>query len=187
MTSEQSETPALTNENRPVQAAKSKNEAIEFEPPVACVRRLLKNALPKSTNVSKDSAAALTRACGIFVLYLASCANDLAREGRRTTVSAKDVLGALHELDFDEFIPQMEKFLEQHRKEEQAKKEEKERLKASKPEVEKKSEGVSGQRKGVLSLRLLESIIPEMTKMELNHHQRNKRLMSEITIIHLLE
>jgi DNA polymerase epsilon subunit 3 len=146
MTSEQSETPALTNENPPVQAAKSKNEAIEFEPPVACVRRLLKNALPKSTNVSKDSAAALTRACGIFVLYLASCANDLAREGRRTTVSAKDVLGALHELDFDEFIPQMEKFLEQHRKEEQAKKEEKERLKASKPEVEKKSEGVSGDK-----------------------------------------
>jgi DNA polymerase epsilon subunit 3 len=184
MTSEQSETPALTNENPPVQAAKSKNEAIEFEPPVACVRRLLKNALPKSTNVSKDSAAALTRACGIFVLYLASCANDLAREGRRTTVSAKDVLGALHELDFDEFIPQMEKFLEQHRKEEQAKKEEKDRLKASKPEVEMME---MMQRKGVLSLRLLESSIPEMTKMELNHHQRNKRLMSEITIIHLLE
>jgi DNA polymerase epsilon subunit 3 len=68
---------------------------IEFEPPTAGIRRLLKTALPNSTHVSKDSCAAITRACGIFVLYVTSCANDLAREGRRSTISAKDVLGAL--------------------------------------------------------------------------------------------
>ena len=42
---------------------------------------------------------------------------------------AKDVIGALKELDFEEFVPAMEKFLEGHRKEEQSKKEEKERMK----------------------------------------------------------
>mmetsp|Transcript_30913 Transcript_30913/g.56015 ORF Transcript_30913/g.56015 Transcript_30913/m.56015 type:complete len:247 (+) Transcript_30913:120-860(+) len=102
---------------------------IEFEPPAACIRRLLKQALPKSTNVSKDSLAAISRASGIFVLYLTACANDVAREGRRTTIVAKDVLGALRELDFEEFVPLMEKFLEGHRKEEKSKKEEKERVK----------------------------------------------------------
>jgi DNA polymerase epsilon subunit 3 len=101
----------------------------DFEPPAACIRRLLKQTLPKSTNISKDSLSALSRASGIFILYLTACANDVAREGRRTTIVAKDVIGALKELDFEEFVPAMEKFLEGHRKEEQSKKEEKERMK----------------------------------------------------------
>jgi histone H3/H4 len=95
MTSQQSETTNPTPKSTAEVAPLPKKETVEFEPPLACIRRLLKNALPKSTNVSKDSAAAITRACGIFVFYLTSCANDLAREGRRTTIGAKDVLGAL--------------------------------------------------------------------------------------------
>eukprot|EP00580_Thalassiosira_gravida_P011900 CAMPEP_0201643412 /NCGR_PEP_ID=MMETSP0493-20130528/28141_1 /ASSEMBLY_ACC=CAM_ASM_000838 /TAXON_ID=420259 /ORGANISM="Thalassiosira gravida, Strain GMp14c1" /LENGTH=203 /DNA_ID=CAMNT_0048117827 /DNA_START=37 /DNA_END=645 /DNA_ORIENTATION=- len=109
--------------------ASSSSANIEFEPPAACIRRLLKQVLPKSTNVSKDSLSAISRASGIFVLYLTACANDVAREGRRSTIVAKDVLGALKELDFGEFVPLMEKFLEGHRKEERCKKEEKERVK----------------------------------------------------------
>ena len=102
---------------------------IEFEPPAACIRRLLKQSLPKSTNVSKDSLSAISRASGIFVLYLTACANDVAREGRRTTIVAKDVLGALGELDFADFLPAMEAFLEGHRRDERCKKEEKELIK----------------------------------------------------------
>merc|ERR1719343_361908 len=96
---------------------------IEFEPPAACIRRLLKQALPKSTNVSRDSLAAISRASGIFVLYLTACANDVAREGRRSTIVAKDVLGALKELEFGDFVPLLERFLEVHRREERSKKE----------------------------------------------------------------
>lgn len=125
-------TPSAAAESKPTNNA---SVNIEFEPPAACVRRLLKSALPKSTNVSRDSLAAISRASGIFVLYLTACANDVAREGRRTTIVAKDVLGALKELDFGDFVPLMEKFLEGHRKEEGRKKEEKERLK--KLQVEK--------------------------------------------------
>mmetsp|Transcript_1753 Transcript_1753/g.2626 ORF Transcript_1753/g.2626 Transcript_1753/m.2626 type:complete len:205 (-) Transcript_1753:7-621(-) len=95
---------------------------VEFEPPLACVRRLLKGALPKSTNVGKDASTAFTRACGIFVIYLTTCANDFARENRRQTITANDVLAAVKELDFDEFTPQLEAFLEQHRSEERSKK-----------------------------------------------------------------
>jgi DNA polymerase epsilon subunit 3 len=57
------------------------------------IRRLLKQTLPKSTNVSKDSLCAISRASGIFILYLTACANDIARENHRTTIIAKDVLG----------------------------------------------------------------------------------------------
>lgn len=44
-------------------------------------------------------------------------------------------MDALRELDFEEFLPPVEKFLEQHRTLEKTKKEEKERLKASKPDA----------------------------------------------------
>jgi len=98
------------NENNST-AANKPNANVEFEPPMACIRRLLKQVLPKSTNVSKDSLATISRASGIFVLYLTACANDVAREGRRTTIVAKDVMGALKELEFEEFVPLMEKFL----------------------------------------------------------------------------
>lgn len=69
--------------------------AIEFEPPLACVRRILKKTLPSSTNVGKDASAAFARACGIFIIYITACANDFARENRRQTITANDVLAAI--------------------------------------------------------------------------------------------
>ena len=69
--------------------------AVEFEPPLACVRRILKNSLPSSTNVGKDASSAFARACGIFIIYLTSCANDFAREHKRQTITANDVLAAI--------------------------------------------------------------------------------------------
>lgn len=35
-------------------------------------------------------------------------ANDLAKEAKRTTVTAQDVINALKELEFDEFAPSIE-------------------------------------------------------------------------------
>jgi len=97
------------------------SSALEFEPPLACVRRILKNALPSSTNVGKDASAAFARACGIFVIYITACANDFARESRRQTITANDVLASVKELDFDEFSPHLEAFLDRHRAAEKSK------------------------------------------------------------------
>eukprot|EP00804_Cyclotella_cryptica_P007984 CCRYP_016013-RA/>CCRYP_016013-RA protein AED:0.33 eAED:0.33 QI:308/1/1/1/1/1/4/437/301 len=101
----------------------------EFEPPLANIRRLLKQILPKGTNISKDSVTALSRASGLFVLYLTNCASDVAREGRRSTIAAKDIMAALKELDLGEFIPDLEQFLSEHREYERNKKDEKDRIK----------------------------------------------------------
>ncbi|KAL3943457.1 MAG: hypothetical protein SGBAC_002468 [Bacillariaceae sp.] len=96
--------------------------AVEFEPPLACVRRILKNSLPASTNVGKDASAAFARSSGIFIIYLTACANDFARENRRQTITANDVLAAVKELEFDEMSPDLQKFLEQYREAEKSKK-----------------------------------------------------------------
>ena len=106
----------------------------EFEPPLACVRRMLKNALPTNTNVGKDASFAFSRACGIFIIYLTACANDFAREHKRQTITANDILAAVKELDFDEFTPQLESFIELHRVAEKKKKAEKATAKREKEE-----------------------------------------------------
>ena len=101
----------------------SSSTSAEFEPPLACIRRILKQSLPKNTNVGKDASMAFSRACGIFCIYLTTCANDFAREHKRTTITAADILAAMKELDFDEFVPQLELFLAEHRADEKRKKE----------------------------------------------------------------
>lgn len=73
----------------------SSGASVEFEPPLACVRRMLKNTLPSNTNVGKDASTAFSRACGIFVIYLTACANDFARENKRQTITAADVMAAI--------------------------------------------------------------------------------------------
>jgi histone H3/H4 len=84
-----------TNNTNTNNNAKGPASAVEFEPPLACVRRILKNSLPSSTNVGKDASAAFARASGIFIIYLTACANDFARENRRQTITANDVLAAI--------------------------------------------------------------------------------------------
>ena len=76
-------------------AGNSGGASAEFEPPLACVRRMLKNTLPLSTNVGKDASTAFSRACGIFVIYLTACANDFARESKRQTITATDIMAAI--------------------------------------------------------------------------------------------
>jgi histone H3/H4 len=90
---ETSKTPQSLNHNN--NNNNNATSAIEFEPPLACVRRILKTALPNSTNVGKDASAAFCRASGIFVIYLTACANDFARENKRQTITANDVLAAV--------------------------------------------------------------------------------------------
>lgn len=125
-------------------AAKGPPSAIEFEPPLACVRRILKNSLPSSTNVGKDASAAFARASGIFIIYLTACANDFARENRRQTITANDVLAAIKELEFDEFTPHLTKFLDHYRELEKSKKQAK--AKAKEEMMDEDEEGEEEQK-----------------------------------------
>jgi DNA polymerase epsilon subunit 3 len=114
--------------------------AVEFEPPLACVRRILKTSLPSSTNVGKDASSAFARACGIFIIYLTACANDYARENKRQTITANDILAAIKELDFDEFTPDLVKFLDNYRAAEKNKKNAKAKAAAEKAEQKGKDD-----------------------------------------------
>jgi DNA polymerase epsilon subunit 3 len=85
----------------------------EYEPPQACVNRMIKSVLPNNVQITKDSRAAFARAAGIYIFYLTSCANDFSRERKRQTIFPTDVMSALTELDMGEFVGDVEKFLEE--------------------------------------------------------------------------
>lgn len=95
MTPAADSTPATSSPQQQPQPQQNLPTAVEFEPPLACVRRILKNSLPASTNVGKDASAAFARSAGIFIIYITACANDFARENRRQTITANDVLAAV--------------------------------------------------------------------------------------------
>lgn len=67
----------------------------DFEPPMACVSRVMKAALPENILLTKDARAAFVRAAGIFIFYLTHCSNDFCRESKRATIFPQDVMAAL--------------------------------------------------------------------------------------------
>jgi len=83
----------------------------EYEPPQACVNRMIKSVLPSNVQITKDSRAAFARAAGIYIFYLTSCANDFSREKKRQTIFPADVLSSLKELDMGEYVDDVQAFL----------------------------------------------------------------------------
>lgn len=94
---------------------------IETELPKAHVKRLVKATLhemigdapgSREFSMSKDALLAFSEAGKIFVHYLTATANDLCKEGKRQTISAKDVFTALKDLEFDEFTQPLKEAVE---------------------------------------------------------------------------
>jgi histone H3/H4 len=91
--------------------------------PKALVKRLIKAKLQgvdkqrggdgtRDFQINKDALLAFGEAGKVFIHYLTLHANDLCKEAKRQTISAEDVLAALTELEFDEFIEPLKEALE---------------------------------------------------------------------------
>nr|CAI5838673.1 unnamed protein product [Callosobruchus analis] len=72
--------------------------------PNASVQKIIKEALPDNTNVGKDARLALSRAASVFVLYVTSQASNEAQKVNRKTLTKEDVINALKDLEFENFI-----------------------------------------------------------------------------------
>ncbi|CAG9824869.1 unnamed protein product [Phaedon cochleariae] len=79
--------------------------------PNASVHKIIKEALPDSVNIGKDARSALSRAASVFVLYVTSQASNEAQKVNRKTLVGKDVIKALEELEFENFIEPLEEAL----------------------------------------------------------------------------
>uniref|UniRef100_A0A6V3SUV3 Transcription factor CBF/NF-Y/archaeal histone domain-containing protein n=1 Tax=Lotharella globosa TaxID=91324 RepID=A0A6V3SUV3_9EUKA len=100
-----------------VEAPKTSEEFLKenLELPIATVSRIIKNALPNNTQVAKDVKSLFSKAAGIFIIYLSTHANEICQERKKSTISAQDVLAAVKEIEMEDFLPSLEKYLEEFR------------------------------------------------------------------------
>lgn len=88
------------------------------ELPNTTIARVIKKALPEGTLLAKDARVAFTRAASTWVLYLTNAANEFAKasqKNRKTpTITAHDVLAAVEELEFKEFLEPLQSFLSEY-------------------------------------------------------------------------
>ena len=80
--------------------------------PGSIVSRIVKDALPDGTKVSKEAQQAIAKAASVFVLYATSCSNQIAQKSNRKTIHGQDVISAMEDMEFDKFIRPLEANLE---------------------------------------------------------------------------
>lgn len=107
--------------------------------PNAVVTRIIKEALPDGVTVGKDARTAVAKAASIFILYLTSTANVIAKKGNRKTISGQDVIQAMTDIEFDQFVDPLQESLENFKKAQKEKKDA-----SSKKKQQKKDEDDAG-------------------------------------------
>ncbi|BFF93299.1 DNA polymerase epsilon subunit 3 [Drosophila madeirensis] len=108
--------------------------------PNAVIARLIKEALPDGASVSKEARAAIARAASVFAIFVTSSSTALAHKQNHKTITAKDIMQTLTELDFESFVPSLSQDLEVYRKVVKDKKD----IKASKKDAADASASGSG-------------------------------------------
>ncbi|KDP34290.1 hypothetical protein JCGZ_12819 [Jatropha curcas] len=91
------------------------------ELPKAIVRRIVKDKLSQCSPdgdliVHKDALVAFSESARIFIHYLSATANDICKESRRQTINADDVLKALEEIEFPEFVEPLKASLKEFKR-----------------------------------------------------------------------
>lgn len=79
--------------------------------PNTSVQKIIKEALPDNVNVGKDARSAVSRAASIFVLYVTSQASKEAQKANRKTLLGPDIINALEELEFEDFVEPLQEML----------------------------------------------------------------------------
>lgn len=90
--------------------------------PNTVVLRLIKEALPDGVTVGKEARVAVVKAACIFILFLTSSANTVAKKVGRKTITGPDVLKAIENIELDNFIEPLKEALENFKKSQQEKK-----------------------------------------------------------------
>lgn len=90
--------------------------------PKAVITRIMKEALPDGVTIGKDARTGVTRAATIFILYLSSSANTIARKTNRKTINGTDVIQAMVDIEFDQFVDPLQESLENFKRTQKEKK-----------------------------------------------------------------
>ncbi|XP_043698869.1 DNA polymerase epsilon subunit 3 [Telopea speciosissima] len=105
--------------------AKAATEMEEL--PRTIVRRVVKEKISRLSeeveiSVNKDALLAFSESARIFIHYLSATADDICKDSKRQIINADDVLKAIEEIEFPEFIGPLKASLDAFRRKNAAKK-----------------------------------------------------------------
>nr|CDS26081.1 DNA polymerase epsilon subunit 3 [Hymenolepis microstoma] len=85
--------------------------------PYAVIMRIVKEAFPEDSNVivSREARSALSKAASSFVLCVSTMASAHCEAGKRKTLAASDIIGALRDMQFGHFESPLLQFIENYR------------------------------------------------------------------------
>ncbi|KAI5301231.1 hypothetical protein KEM56_001879 [Ascosphaera pollenicola] len=81
--------------------------ALDLLLPRSTILRLAKDSVPDRLAMHRDAVVAINRAATVFISALAHNAN--MTNAKRRTIKSEDVYDALHEMEFDAFVPRVQK------------------------------------------------------------------------------
>ena len=95
---------------------------MEVELPRALIKRIVKAKLAEQADLgddegkrdfqlNKDATTAFSQASKVFLTYVRSAAHDICRENNRSTVAPQDIIQALDDLCFQDFVPDLQDLL----------------------------------------------------------------------------
>ncbi|KAI4283071.1 MAG: hypothetical protein L6R38_002424 [Xanthoria sp. 2 TBL-2021] len=99
-------------ENTP---AKEKVDGVNIEDlslPRTMVQRLAKGVLPPNTQIQKDAIVAMSKGATVFINHIADKANELALSTNKKTITPQNVLEALSQCEYEDFLPRVKAELE---------------------------------------------------------------------------
>ncbi|KAL8771183.1 MAG: hypothetical protein Q9209_003354 [Squamulea sp. 1 TL-2023] len=71
------------------------------------VQRLAKGVLPPNTQIQKDAIQAMSKGATVFISHVADKANELTLATNKKTITPQNVLEALSECEFEDFLPRV--------------------------------------------------------------------------------
>ncbi|MES1915605.1 MAG: hypothetical protein MHM6MM_007527 [Cercozoa sp. M6MM] len=96
-------------------SGKKKSGVKNYDLPHATVRRIVQRSTPEGTACSKEAKDALAHAAAIFIMCMTDTAREHCALEKRSIVSAQDMMRAIHDWGFEEFLEPLGDYLQEFR------------------------------------------------------------------------
>lgn len=83
--------------------------------PIANVARIMKVSIPKTGKIAKDAKECVQECVSEFVSFITSEASDRCHTEKRKTINGEDILFAMQNLGFDNYVNPLKAYLHKYR------------------------------------------------------------------------
>ncbi len=84
--------------------------------PIANINRIMKESLSKDTKISKEARECVQECVSEFIAFITCEACEITKEEKRKTINGDDIIRAMKELNFEDYIVNVEAYNAKYKK-----------------------------------------------------------------------